>query len=183
MRRPNPRDIDRVASSLRARRVGRLPGASVGAGSSFGAGVVVRVEEGGRLQIGLRVEIGAQTEIIVGAGATVVIDNDVFIGRLGIIAARDSLFIGRGTMLAELVSVRDHDHDPDFPPSSGRFLVEPGFIGRDVWIGGKSSIVRRGSVEDGSIIGAHSLVNRLVPTGSVAAGVPAVVLRKRAEPT
>lgn len=133
---------------------------------------------GARVVIGDRVEIGAGTGISAFGGA-VEIGDDVFISGACIIAARESITIGPETMIAEMVCIRDHDHDPDSPPRSGRVLVKPVRIGARVWLASKSSVVRGGEVDDDSVVGAHALVNRPIPQRVIAAGVPAAVVRQR----
>jgi len=49
-------------------------------------------------------------------------------------------------------------------------------IGRDVMIGANCTILPGVRIGDGAVVGAHSLVNRDIPPGVVAAGVPARVL-------
>lgn len=151
---------------------------TIGRGVRFGKGVTVSAAPGATVRIGDRVEIGAGTGITA-AGGTVEIGDDVFISGMCIIAARESISIGSETMIAEMVCIRDHDHDPDSPPRSGRVLVEPVRIGARVWLASKSSVVRGGEVEDDSVVGAHALVNRPIPRGVVAVGVPAKVVRQR----
>ena len=150
-------------------------GVDVGAGTRLGPRVMIQVQPGGHLSIGDRVTIGSGTEIVVTSGAEMLIGDDVFIGRLGVLAARTRITIGPGCMLAEMVSIRDHDHVPGRPPSDGIYKVERLDVGRDVWIGAKASLVRRARIGDGAVIGAHALVNRAVPARALAAGVPATV--------
>lgn len=105
------------------------------------------------------------------------IGHDVFMSHLCLIAANERVEIGDETMIAEMVIIRDHDHDPDQPPRSGATLTAAVKIGRRVWLGSKATVVRGGSVGDDSVIGAHGLVNRPVPDASLAVGVPARVVR------
>lgn len=155
-----------------------MPGAELGPDVRIGPGVSVTIEPGGQLRLGARVGLSAGVEIHVGPGATVTIGDDVFIGRLGVISAKKSIDIGSRTMLAEMVSLRDHDHDTRFAPTDGRFLMESMRVGDDAWIAAKASVVRRGQVGERAVVGAHSLVNRPVPDGAVAVGVPARVLQR-----
>jgi serine acetyltransferase len=48
-----------------------------------------------------------------------------------------------------------------------------------VWIGDSTTVVRKGSVADGCVIGTRSLVTRPMPPYVVAAGVPCRVLKLR----
>lgn len=51
-------------------------------------------------------------------------------------------------------------------------------IGRKTWIAARTSILDGICVGDSSIVGAHSLVNKDIPEGVVAYGVPAKVVRE-----
>jgi acetyltransferase-like isoleucine patch superfamily enzyme len=80
-------------------------------------------------------------------------------------------------MIAEMVTIRDHDHDLAYPPRSGRTVARPVHVGRRVWIAAKATIVKGASVGDDAVIGAHAVVTRNIPDQSLAVGVPAVVIR------
>ena len=133
----------------------------------------------GRIVIGARVEIGGWSTLTASPGGVLIIGDDVFIGGWCIVAAAERVEIGAEAMLAEMVSVRDHDHDPDAPPRSGALLVDPVRIGARAWIGGKASVLRGGQVGDDTVVGAHALVNSALPSNVLAAGLPARVLRQR----
>jgi len=148
----------------------------------FGAKVGLGAGPGGRVMLGDRVEIGSGTIVLALEGAVVTVGDDVFISGACLIVAAESISIGAESMVAEMVTIRDHDHDPDAPPRTGRRLQAPVTIGERCWLGSKSSIVRGGSVADDSVIGAHALVNRPIPPKSLAAGVPARVVRALRRP-
>lgn len=133
---------------------------------------------GGSIVIGNDVEIGARTTLAASSGATLVLADGVFIGAGCTIGATGSVSIGRESLIAELVSIRDHDHDPSYPPRGGPMLQEDVAVGARVWIGAKASIVRGGAVGDDAVVGAHALVNRHVPAGTLAVGVPARIIRR-----
>lgn len=52
-------------------------------------------------------------------------------------------------------------------------------IGRDVWVGAGVILVPGASVGDGSVVAAGSVVTGDIPPDSIAAGIPAKVLRSR----
>lgn len=52
-------------------------------------------------------------------------------------------------------------------------------IGADCWIGAKAVITAGVTLGDGCVIGAGAVVTRDVPSGAIAAGVPARVIRMR----
>jgi hypothetical protein len=106
-------------------------------------------------------------------------------GGLCTIGAERHISIGSDSMLGEMVRIRDHDHDPAYPPRSGRSQQADVRIGARVWIAAKASVVRGGTIGDDAVIGAHTLVNRPVPARSLVGGVPARVIRLeiKADPT
>ena len=174
--------MGRVLAVLRAQRQARRHGLTLGRRVKLGPKVNLRAHHGASIVIGDRVEIGGYTTVVAQAGAHVIIDDDVFISGFCIIAAIESVTIGRDSMLAEMVCIRDHDHDPDLPPKSGAALSAPVHIGARVWLGSKSSVLRGGRVGDDSVVGAHALVRDHIPSGVLAVGLPARVARPRGEP-
>jgi acetyltransferase-like isoleucine patch superfamily enzyme len=151
----------------------------VGPESRFGAGVRCVAATGGRIIIGRGVEIGAGTSLTAFSGAVLHVGDGAFISGGCTIAAANSVSIGTETMLAEMVSIRDHDHDPAYPPRSGRMLQEDVCIGARVWLGAKSTVGKGVVIGDDAVIGAHALVNRTVPSRTLAVGVPARVVREQ----
>lgn len=91
--------------------------------------------------------------------------------------------IGSHVMMGEDVTIitRNHRFDrTDIPMMEQGFEEErPVTIGNDVWIGDKVIILAGVTVGDGCVLGAGSVVTKSVPPYSIAAGVPAKVLRSR----
>lgn len=91
--------------------------------------------------------------------------------------------IGRYSMLASRVAIIGGDHVSDSPGTpmqfTGRPDQEPTLIGRDVWIGHASVIMRGVTIGDGAIVGAGAVVTRNVPPYEVWAGTPARYIRRR----
>jgi acetyltransferase-like isoleucine patch superfamily enzyme len=143
----------------------------------FGRGVTCSAGAGGAIVLGPHTEIGAGTSISASPNASLTLGSNVFVSGGCILAAAKAVTVGSESMIAEFVSIRDHDHDPAYPPRAGRTLAQAVHIGERVWIGGKASVVRGGSIGDDAIVGAHALVNRPIPARAVAVGVPARVVR------
>lgn len=93
--------------------------------------------------------------------------------------------IGDYVMMGEdcTVITRNHRNDrTDIPMMQQGFEEErPVTIGNDVWIGDKVTILAGVEIGDGCIIGAGSVVTKSIPPYSIAAGVPARVIRSRKE--
>jgi acetyltransferase-like isoleucine patch superfamily enzyme len=113
--------------------------------------------------------------------AQIVIGNVVSLNGTSI-TCRQKIAIGDGTMVAANVIIVDSDFHQLWPPSSRRTVSEdeddrPVFIGKDVWIGMGSLILKGSTIGDNTIIGAGSVVTGAIPPNVIAAGVPAKVLR------
>ena len=166
------------AARLRAFREGRRPRVTVGRGVRLGPGVRCAAAPGGEIVVAEGAEIGGHTVLTAQAGAVLHVAERAFIAGYCTIAAARRVVIGPETMIAEMVSIRDHDHDPAYPPLDGHKLVGELMIGPRVWIGAKASVVRGcQSIGADAVVGAHALVNRPVPAASLVAGVPAQVKR------
>ena len=85
--------------------------------------------------------------------------------------------IGPGTMIFS----SNHTFAPDRPYHVQPWVEKGVRIGTDVWVGAGSVILPGVTIGDGCVVAAGSVVTKDVPRGSVAAGVPARVLRQRAE--
>jgi len=98
------------------------------------------------------------------------------------ITSKKRVEIGDGTMIAPNVIIVDSDFHAQWPPetrllSSTADADAPVTIGKNVWIGMNSVVLKGTTIGDNSIIGASSLVGGAIPANVVAAGNPARVLR------
>ena len=135
-----------------------------GAAARFGARCVV--DHGFTLECRGRLDVG---------------DGTVF-GHHCTVASDRSIVIGRNCLLAELVSIRDHDHafaDPSTPIVDQGRSTAPIRIGDNVWVGAKATVTRGVTIGCNTVVGAHAVVTRDLPANCVAAGVPARVVRMR----
>jgi len=154
----------------------------------FGAACDVR--SGLRLRLGP----GASADF----GPRCVLDNDLTIectGRLEVgartifghhctLAACESVDIGEDCLIAEMVSIRDHDHcfdRLDVPTRDQGAAVAPVRIGRNVWLGTKVTVTKGVCIGDNAVVGANAVVTRDIPANAVAVGIPARVVRMREE--
>jgi acetyltransferase-like isoleucine patch superfamily enzyme len=153
------------------------PGLDVGAGVRVGSGCRLILEPNSRLVLGAGCRIDDATTIAVYGAGLINLGAGTFVGHHCTLAARASIEIGAGTYLAELVSIRDHDHAVGAPPSSGVMTVDPVLIGANVWIGSKGTVLAGARVGDGVVVGANAVVHGELPARSVCAGVPARVIR------
>ncbi len=121
------------------------------------------------------------TTIVVKYGR-LTIGHGVEIGEWNVIVARGRVHIGKGTLTAERVTIRDQNHvtaSRSVPIKEQGLECKPVRVGADVWVGANVVVVAGTRIGRGSVIGAGSVVTRDIPRYSVAMGVPARVHRSR----
>ena len=132
---------------------------TLGSGVFLGRGTILSCKDGD-IVLGDHVNIGFHSEIFSG--------STVRVGRYGLFAAYTYLvgggheFEGRGTPVIEQQR-----------RSKGIAL------GDNVWLGAGALVMDGVSIGDDVVVGAGAVVTGDLPTGAVAAGVPARVLRTR----
>ena len=115
-------------------------------------GVVLRADNGGILQI-----------------------ENSYIGFYSVIVAANKIVINKNTQIAEMVVIRDQDHDIGFKG----FKTGEIHIGENVWIASKATILRNVTIGNNAIVGASSVVrNCVVEPNSLYAGIPAKFKKK-----
>lgn len=148
----------------------------------LGRRVEVQARPGyGRIVLGRWVHIGDGTSLRCHEGTLRIGDKVVF-GRNNVVNAYLDISIGATSIVADMVYVTDFDHvfaDADRPIKDQGIVKAPVSIGRDVWLGTKASVVRGTRIGDGCVIAANAVVTRDLAPYSIAAGVPARVLRSR----
>ena len=160
----------------------------------------LRVRLGRRVEIGFDSRIGPKCKVLVlkgskvrlrganlsravtletGSNALLEIGNS-FIGLGSIISAQQHVRIGDGSMLAEYVTIRDHNHvqSPEVPLSAWHYTTSPVCIGDDVWIAAKATVVAGVSIADHALCAAGAVVTRNVEPWQRVGGVPARPLKQ-----
>lgn len=176
------------------RKVSRQLG-SVGAGS-----VIVRpcsLQGGGLREINIGTNTRIQSHSVLECwkrygnqefSPHISIGNNCKIGEYFHITACNRITIGDGLLTGRFVLITDNSHghlslaDAGTPPIN-RQLESKGevVIGNNVWLGDKVTILAGVHIGDNVIIGANSVVTKDIPSNSMAAGIPAKVLKNVAE--
>ncbi len=144
-------------------------------------GNVLEALRDGRLQIGPQAHLEPDVWITGGDDAEVRIGGGTFLNIAVMVAATGLVEIGAHCMLANGCFVTDANHrfdDPDTPvPWQGFDSKGPTRIGDNVWMGANVVVTSGVTIGERCVIGANSVVTQDVPPFSIAAGVPAKVLR------
>lgn len=109
-------------------------------------------------------------------GKNINIGRNVFINSCCCFQDQGGIYIDDGVLVGHNVILATLNHD--FDPNRREILHSaPIKIGKNVWIGSRSTILPGVKVNDGSIVAAGSVVNKDVPSNSIVAGIPAKVIK------
>lgn len=117
----------------------------------------------GRLTIGARCGVGRRSRLV---------------------ATEATLSIGDYSRLAQDVFITTTNHvfsNPELPISSQGRRSASVNIGRDVWVGAKSTVLPGVTIGDGAVVAAGAVVTHDVPSLAIVGGVPARVIGHRGE--
>jgi acetyltransferase-like isoleucine patch superfamily enzyme len=130
------------------------------------------------------IEIGAETDVrrSVSANATgaLRIGRDVVLSWGVVLHCAEAVTIDDHTIVGEYSTIADSSHrrTPPGVPIHHTVRSAPVRIGSNVWIGAKATVIPGVTVGDQAMIGAGAVVTHDVPTGWLAAGVPARAIRE-----
>jgi acetyltransferase-like isoleucine patch superfamily enzyme len=131
------------------------------------------IGEGTLLEPGCWLTLAPDARIEIGAGC--------FLNRNTMIAAHERVAIGDHTMLANGCFVGDADHrfdDPAMPITEQGFTSKgPVEIGANCWLGVNCAVTSGVTIGERCVVGANSVVNADLPPRTIAAGVPARVIK------
>ena len=119
---------------------------------------------GGKITIGNRSSLGKGVEIAA-VHSSIKIGKRVHIGDYGMIISREEIIIGDGTILGPHVYIYDHDHKIDSNGYHIRndYVTQKTIIGKNVWIGINTVILKGSKIGDNCIIGAGCIISGEIP--------------------
>jgi acetyltransferase-like isoleucine patch superfamily enzyme len=136
----------------------------------------------GRLEVGVDTLFEPGVWLTAPGEARIRIGSGTFLNQGVMVAAAELVEIGDHCMFANGCFISDASHrfdDPSRPvPWQGFDSKDPTRIGDNVWCGAHVVITSGVTVGERCVVGANSVVTSDIPAFSVAAGVPAKVLRK-----
>lgn len=152
--------VGRNVSLGRRVQVFALPGSTliIEDGVQLRDGVVLVAREGGLLRIGRGSYLGPGSEL----------------------HAAERVEIGAGCLLAGQVVAIDHDHEFDLREAVQRKTMQsaPVHVGDGCWLATRVIVTSGAEIGDACVVAGGAVVSGTIPTGSLAGGVPARVLRR-----
>lgn len=130
----------------------------------------------GSLTMGTNVSLGRCALIQIGLDAELTIADEVSMGDYITLTAEKAISIGKQSMCAEFISIRDFDHrflDPNIPCCEQGLESSAIIIGSDVWLGRGVAVLKGVEIGNGVVVGANSVVSRSLDPYVVAVGAPA----------
>lgn len=133
------------------------------------------------IHVGRRCRMGRDTVLRTMECGHISLGSDIRINRGATLVSYSKISIGDYAIIGEFVSIRDANHgtSPEKPMRNQKHTTSPIDIGKDVWIGRGCCILPGVTIGKGSIIGANSVVTGDIPPYSIAAGIPAKVIKQR----
>lgn len=128
--------------------------------------------------VGYRVDDGFRLfpPVYTDFGKNIKIGKDVFVNSGCCFQDQGGVTLGDGCLVGHNVVFATLDHDK-CPSKRGGMTAAPIVVGKDVWIGAHATILKGVTIGDGAIVAAGAVVTRDVPPNTIAAGVPARVVK------
>lgn len=148
-------------------------------------GSLLRMEKGVRIikknahiELGRKVMLYRNVKLSVfgtSGDATLKIGDNVAIGDRTEIHAGKEITIGANTLISWDCCILDRDYHKLMSDTE---LLKPVKIGKNVWIGARSLIVKGVTIGDGAVIAAGSVVTKDVPPKALVGGNPAKIIKE-----
>jgi len=133
----------------------------IGANINVEPGCSINAHKSGLIKMGDRVSINRNVLLSAADDGNIDIGRDVLIGPNVVMRASNHQYLQKN------IPVNQQGH------TGGKII-----IGDDVWIGANAVILPDVIIEKGAVIGAGSVVNMDIPAYSLAAGVPARIIKE-----
>lgn len=113
-------------------------------------------------------------------GKNIHVVKNVFINTGCTMQDQGGVYIGDGALIGHHAMIATLNHEQD-PAKRGELLPAAVHIGKRVWLGANVTVLPGVTIGDGAIIAAGAVVTKDVPARTIAAGVPARVVKEITE--
>ena len=147
-------------------------------------GLDVKIVNSGGVILGDNVKVRPSSCLYTNSKSKIVMGNNVEVGNHSTISAKNCVTLADGVLTGPHVFIADHNHEYKNPSIH---IYRQGvkanandsvFIGEGTWLGTNVVVVGNVHIGKQSVIGANSVVTRDIPDYSVAAGIPAKVIKR-----
>lgn len=131
------------------------------------------------LNMGAHCRLGRDVFLDTNEAGSITLGSHVRINAGSVLVSHAAISIGDDCLIGEYVSIRDANHGTQagHPMRLQPHVSAPITIGRNVWVGRGSVILKGVSIGDGAVVAANSVVTRSVAAGTLVGGVPARLIR------
>ena len=155
---------------------------SVGTKTSLGECLTITLLGGvNKVKIGENCHLNKTSSFFVqGDGNSIELGNNIIFDQNVLLVAAEgtTITIGDDSLFANGVQIRTTDQHPIFDKKGMRLNPSSDVtIGKHVWIGAGAMICKGVTIGEGAVIGARTVVTKDIPPYSVAAGIPAKVVK------
>jgi acetyltransferase-like isoleucine patch superfamily enzyme len=138
-----------------------------------------RIDANGEIILGNRVKVWShiyKTELHAGGKGKLIIGDNTFINCGVIISASSQIKIGKNAQIAVGVVIMDSDFHT-VEGNDAEVVPTPITIGDNVWLATRVIVLKGVTIGEGSTIASGAVVTKDIPPYSLAAGVPAKVIK------
>lgn len=120
--------------------------------------------------------ISSYCQILISKNAQIKLGKNVYIGEFSRLVSRKQISIGDNTLLANNVSIYDHDHrfgNPDKTIADQGFMNGNVEIENNCWLGTNVVVLKNTVINKNSVVGANAVINGINKISGVYVGIPA----------
>jgi acetyltransferase-like isoleucine patch superfamily enzyme len=140
---------------------------------------IPRIDANGEIILGNRVKIWShihKTQLSAGGKGKLIIGDNTFINVGTIISAHFQIKIGKNVQIAPGVIMMDSDFH-GVEDRDAEVIPTPITIADNVWLATRVVVLKGVTIGEGSTIAAGAVVTKDIPSYSLAAGIPATVIK------
>lgn len=127
----------------------------------------LNIDKTAHVYIGINLHVRKNVSINVRKNANLKLGNNVFFNNNCIVTCRNNITILDDTIIGPNVAIFDHDHNYKIKDRKNNFIMGEIFIGKNVWIGANSCILKGSKIGDNCVIAAGSIVTGNVPANCI----------------